>query len=118
RTEGPVTVGVRYHQRFLSEAPIPWEMVTILTPRFPFHPNVNPAGAMCLGHPPAGIPLKEVLHMTWAGLVFNMRLMDAVDWHGLNPGGAVDVRANTERFPLTERGVFEAAPPKPPENKE
>jgi hypothetical protein len=117
RTEGPVTVGIRYHQRFLSEAPIPWELVTILMPRFPFHPNINLAGAMCLGHPPAGVSMKEILHMTWAGLVFNMRLMDAVDWHGLNPDAAVYVRANAERFPLTHRGLYEAPEPKP-EKKE
>jgi hypothetical protein len=105
---GPVVAGVRYHERFLAEAPIPWEIVSLLHPVGVFHPNVNAAGALCLGHPPAGgVPLGLVLHMTWAALVFNLRVVDTVDWHGLNPEAAAYVRANREMFPLTERGLFE-----------
>ena len=88
-------VGCRYHQRFLSEVPTPWEIVSILSPPFVFHPNINSAGALCLGHPPPAVRLQEIMHMTWAALVFNLRLADTVEWHGLNPqGGLAFVRAN------------------------
>src|SRR5439155_6141503 len=85
RRAGPVTAGVRYAERFLAEAPVPWELVSLLHPAWVFHPNVNPAGALCLGHPPPGVPLSLILHMTWAALVFNMRVVDTIDWHGMNP---------------------------------
>jgi hypothetical protein len=110
RRAGPVTAGIRYAERHLSEAPVPWELVTLLDPPWVFHPNVNPAGALCLGHPPPGVPLGLILHMTWAALVFNLRVVDTVDWHGMNPVAAAFVRANREMFPLTDRGLFEAPP--------
>ena len=112
---GPVVLGLRYHRRFLAEAPVPWEIVTVLAPSFPFHPNINPAGALCLGHPPPGISLTQILHMAWAAVVFNLRLVNTVDWQGLNPEAAAYVRAHKEDFPLTPMGLFEAARPDAPE---
>lgn len=108
RRAGPVTAGVRYAERHLSEAPVPWELVSLLDPLWVFHPNVNPAGALCLGHPPAGVPLAQVVHMTWAALVFNMRVVNTVEWEGMNPAAAAYVRAHRDTFPLTDRGLFEA----------
>ena len=107
RRAGPVVAGIRYTERHLSEAPVPWELVTLLHPPWVFHPNVNPAGALCLGHPPPGVPLGLILHMTWAAVVFNLRVVDTIDWHGMNPAAAAYVRAHREAFPLTERGLFE-----------
>src|SRR5207249_9207748 len=80
--KGPVAVGLRYNERFLSEAPNPSEIVSILEPFFVFHPNVSRTGALCLGHPQPGLPLEEILHMTWAALVFNLRMVDTTEWHG------------------------------------
>ena len=108
RCQGPVVAGCRYHQRFLSEVPLPWEIVSILSPLFVFHPNINSAGALCLGHPPPAVRLQEIMHMTWAALVFNLRLVDTVEWHGLNPQAAAFVRANQHRFPLDACGLCEA----------
>ena len=48
--------------------------------------------------------------MTWAALVFNMQVVDTVDWHGMNPAAAAFVRSHREMFPLTDRGLFEAPP--------
>jgi hypothetical protein len=110
RCRGPVTAGIRYHERFLSQAPIPWEIVAILSPPFVFSPNINAAGALCLGHAPPAIRLTEMIHMCWAAITVNLRLVDTVEWHGLNPEAAAYVRANQHRFPLTECGLFEAAP--------
>lgn len=107
---GPVEAGIRYHERFLSEAPIPWEIVTILTPTFVHHPNVNIAGALCLGHPQAALPMGEILHRTWAAITFNLKLVNTVEWEGFNPRAAAFVRANPQLFPLTDRGLFEAKP--------
>jgi hypothetical protein len=111
--DGPVVLGGRYHRRFLGEAPIPWEIITVLAPAFPFHPNINAAGALCLGHPAPGISLSQILHVSWAAVVFNLRLVNTVDWQGLNPEAAAYVRAHKERFPLTPMGLFEAVPGEP-----
>jgi hypothetical protein len=58
-----------------------------------------------LGQP--AIRLQEIIHMTWAALTFNLRLLDTVEWHGLNAQAAAYVRANRNHFPLTECGLFE-----------
>jgi ubiquitin-protein ligase len=110
--KGPVLVGIRYHRELLSTPVVPWEIVTVLLPQYPFHPNISPTGSICLGHPPPAMPMMEILHMTWAALTFNVRVMDTVDWHGLNPEAAAYVRANKEKFPLTMRGLFEPVPHK------
>ena len=81
----------------MSEAPAPYEIATILSPRFVFHPNVSAAGALCLGHPPPGLPLGEILHMVWAALVFNLRVVNTTEWQGFQPEAAVYVRANRQR---------------------
>ena len=105
-TAGPVVLGIRYHERFLSEAPHPLEIVTILQPRV-FHPNANAAGAMCLGHPHAGLTLDAILHQVWAGLAFNMKSVNTLPGEILNREAANFVRANACRFPLNRRGLFE-----------
>ena len=106
---GPVLTGIRYHHRFLSIAPIPWEIVTILSPRAVFHPNVNEQNGLCLWHPQANIPLQQILHTTWAALVLNTRLVNTVDCQVFNHNAAAYVRAEHARFPLTERGLLESA---------
>ncbi len=110
--QGPVMVGLRYHQSFQSQAPIPWEIVTILYPMGVYHPNVNFNGGLCLGHPPANVPLELILHMTWAALVLNTRLVTTTDWRVFNPAAAAYVRSQKDKFPLTHRGLLEPLPPK------
>ena len=109
---GPVLAGIRYHQRFQSVAPAPWEIVTILKPAFVFHPNVNEVGSLCLGHPTANISLEQILHTTWAGLTLNTRLVTTEDWNVFNRAAAAYVRAQRDRFPLTPRGLLEQVEPK------
>lgn len=110
---GPVVVGLRYHQSFQSQAPIPWEIVTILYPMGVYHPNVNFNGGLCLGHPPANVPMDLILHMTWAALVFNTRLVTTTDWRVFNQAAAAYVRSQKDKFPLTARGLLEPLPTKP-----
>jgi hypothetical protein len=105
---GPVIAGVRYHQEWLSRAPIPTEIVTILMPLGVFHPNVGPAGNLCLGHPGAGLTMEQILHSAWAALVFNMRIVNTIDWQAFNREAAEYVRnAPAGTFPLTRRGLLE-----------
>jgi hypothetical protein len=106
-SKGPVTVGIRYHERFMAEPPHPAQIVTVFAPLMCFHPNIAFSGAICLGHPPANVSMAEILHMTWAALVFNMRVVNTVDWQGFNPEAAAYVRAHSSRFPLTQRGLLE-----------
>ncbi len=107
---GPVVAGIRYHHLFQSQAPVPWELVTILFPMAVYHPNVNAGGGLCLGHPAANVPMDLILHMTWAALVLNTRLVTTTDWNVFNREAAAFVRQHKGRFPLTERGLLEAVP--------
>jgi hypothetical protein len=107
RRDGPVVLGIRLHERFLSEAPHPMELVTILAPCAPFHPNCDRSGALCLGHPAAGISLETILHQVWAGLMFNMRAVNTRPGQVVNADAATYVRANAHLFPITKRGLFE-----------
>ncbi|MBI3469183.1 MAG: hypothetical protein HY000_39775 [Planctomycetes bacterium] len=117
-TRGPVMVGVRYHESCVSTPPLPWEIATVLEPGRVFHPNVNAAGAICLGHPPANMPLGEILHTTWAALVLNMKLVNTIDWQIFNREAAIYVRANCSKFPITPRGLLEPLDSREPSKKE
>jgi hypothetical protein len=107
RREGPVVVGVRYHERFLGEAPHPMEIASVCQPNNIWHPNISPAGSCCLGYPPAGIALDLVIHQLWAAFTFNMKIINTRHGQIVNPEAALYVRANAHRFPITKRGLFE-----------
>jgi len=118
---GPVVAGFRYHERWLREAPIPWEVMTILDPVHAFHPSIAPSGGLCLGHPPANFSVESVFHLAWAGVVFNMRIVNTIDWQVFRPEAAAYVRANHARFPITRRGLMEppeAAPSQPAQGQQ
>lgn len=104
---GPVVCGIRYHERFLSEAPHPMEIVTILEPRGVFHPNCSPSGAMCLGHPTPGLTLESILNQVWAGVNLNMKVVDTRPGNIVNRDAARWVVANAQRFPLCRHGLLE-----------
>jgi len=111
RTVGPLLIGIRYHIAYMTQAPHPMEIVTVLQPKRVFHPNCNPAGGVCLGHPAPGLSLETILHQTWAGLTFNMRRINTSNGEILNIEAAEFVRANAERFPLTQKGILEVPDP-------
>jgi hypothetical protein len=107
RREGPVVIGIRYHERHLSEAPNPMELATVWLPHGIFHPNCASSGALCLGHPAAGVSLELIVHQIWAGLTFNMQTVNTRPREIVNAAAAVYVRANAHLFPITRRGLFE-----------
>ena len=106
QTAAPVVLGIRYHERFLAEAPHPFEIVTVLEPMNIFHPNVA-RSAMCLGHPQAGLPLELILNQAWAGLTLNMNIVNTVPGQIANTAAADYVRANAHKYPLTSKGLLE-----------
>lgn len=107
-TAGPVVCGIRYHERFLAEVPHPLEVATILEPRHVFHPNFDPTtGAMCLGHLQAGVPLEFLVHLIWAGINLNMKVVDTHPGNTLNGGAVAWVLANADRLPLSAKGLWE-----------
>lgn len=107
---GPVVCGIFYHREYLSRAPVPWEIVTVLEPLHVFHPSVNPGGGMCLGHPMPGLSMDQILHTSWAGLVYHSRVVNTVDYQVFNPAAAAYVRSIKERLPLTTLGLLEKEP--------
>ena len=104
---GPVIVGFRYHEKWISQAPVPWEVITILEPFDIFLPSVSPAGGLCLGHPPANFSVESVFHLTWAAVVVNMRITNTIDWQIFRPDAAAFLRSHKEKFPITRRGLME-----------
>ena len=91
---GPVLVGLRYLSEFLSAAPHPMEIATILRPHEIFHPNAAPQGAICLGHVAAGFTCESVMHLIWAGLNLNMSVVGLEPGQTINPAAAAFVRAH------------------------
>ena len=108
---GPVVVGFRYHEKWLSQSPVPWEVVTILEPFDIFLPSVSLAGGLCLGHLSANFSVESVFHLTWAAVVVNMRITNTIDWQVFRPDAAAFLRSHQEKFPITRRGLME-----PPED--
>jgi hypothetical protein len=108
---GPVVVGFRYHEKWLSQAPIPWEVMTILEPVDIFLPSVSRGGGLCLGHLAANFSVESVLHLTWAAVVVNMRITNTIDWQVFRPDAAAFLRSHADKFPITRRGLME-----PPED--
>jgi hypothetical protein len=104
---GPVIVGFRYCEKWLSQAPVPWEVITILEPVDIFLPSVSSAGGLCLGHLPANFSVESVFHMTWAAVVVNMRITNTIDWQVFRPDAAAFLRSHTDKFPITRRGLME-----------
>ena len=105
---GPVQVGIRYHERFLSEAPHPFGIATVLTPFNIYHQNCAPTGAMCMGHPQPGLSLESILHQLWAGLTQNLNVASTVPGNVANGRAAEYVRTNASQFPITSKGLFES----------
>ena len=106
---GPIVVGIRYHARFLGEAPHPLEVATILQPQNIFHPNANPiTGALCCGHLIAAFTFEPLLHLLWAGLNLNVdKAVDTRPGNIVNPLAARWVIANAHRLPITPKGLWE-----------
>lgn len=109
---GPVLVGLRYLCEFLSAAPHPLEIVTILQPTGIFHPNAAPNGSICLGHVPAGFTCESALHLVWAGLNLNMSAVNLQRGEIINPAAAEFVRARFYDFPISAKGLLEEPDPR------
>jgi hypothetical protein len=107
---GPVVAGIRYHQSFLSTAPHPMEIATILDPRGVHHPNLGRSGGVCLGKPVIALSMESILNQLWAAVNFNMSIVNTVSGQVVNAEAADFVRANAHRFPLRHEGLLEAEP--------
>ena len=82
-----------------------YAFVSILQPRPVWHSNVSPDQnqVLCLGPQlPAGIPLKEIILMTYGALTLQTTQLDRLDPAGvLNPAAAEWWQHNTQWIPLT-----------------
>jgi hypothetical protein len=107
RIERGALLAIEYPEEILR-APIPGtQPVRICAPRFVFHSNVGPYGAnvaaLCLGASvPRGLPLVEMLLMSYGALTLQAISLDAMDPAGvLNPEAAQWWQRNAARTPLT-----------------
>jgi hypothetical protein len=107
---GPVIAGIRYHESFLSTAPHPMEIATILDPPGVHHPNLGRSGGVCLGKPIVGVSMESILNQLWAAVTFNMTIVNTISGDVVNAEAADFVRANAHRFPLCREGLLEAEP--------
>ena len=82
-----------------------YAFVRVLQPRPVWHSNVSPDHnqVLCLGPQlPAGMPLKEIILMTYGALTMQTTQLDLLDAAGLlNPAAADWWQRNTNRIPLT-----------------
>ncbi len=109
RLEGPVIVGVRYNETFVTRPPVPWELVSILLPQKTFHANLHPSGGLCIGSPPAGISMESILHLTWAAIT--LQSYNTIEWQGLNKSAADFIRRHASAFPIVGTGLNEIPSP-------
>jgi len=108
RTGGPVLVGIRYHRSYLRTPPPSAGIVTVLAPHDVYHPNLGVGRGLCLGSPPVGITMENILCQCFAALTLSS--YNSIEWQGLDPSAARFVRANAHRFPLLDTGLFEDPP--------
>jgi hypothetical protein len=103
------TLGVLYPAKAIF-LPLPgYAFIRILQPRGVWLSNVAPDSAanrdqpLCLGtHLPGGIPLRDIMLMTYGSLTLTTTLLDTGDPAGLlNPAAAEWWQRNTGRIPLT-----------------
>ncbi|MBI4584932.1 MAG: hypothetical protein HY717_13040 [Planctomycetes bacterium] len=101
---GPVLVGLRYHENFLSSPPIAWEVATLLGPPEAMHPNLSQAGGLCLGAPVAGFSM-EILHLIFAAI--SLQSYNCIEWQSLDLEASAFVRSHAHFFPIVSTGLFE-----------
>jgi hypothetical protein len=98
-------LGVIYRQECLLLPQPGYSFVQILAPRLVWHPNVSPdlAQVLCLGPKlAAGIPLRELLLMTYGALTMQNTQLNPADSAGvLCPASADYFQRNLQLIPLS-----------------
>jgi hypothetical protein len=98
-------LGLMYPQETMFVSLPGYSFVRILMPRPVWHSNVTPDHnqALCLGpRLPAGIPLREIVLMTYGALTMQTTQLDLLDPAGvLNPAAADWWQHNSNLIPLT-----------------
>ncbi len=119
--QGPLKVadaahlGVVYREAALIMPQPGYSFVQILAPHPVWHPNVSPdpAQILCLGPSvPAGIPLREIILMTYGALTMMSLQLDPADAAGvLNPAAAEWFQRNPGLIPLSRDPFVLSAKP-------
>jgi hypothetical protein len=116
---GPLVVaeaarlGVIYREQSIMLPQPGYSFVQILTPRPVWHPNVSPDAVqvLCLGTSlPAGVPLREIILMTYGALAMLTMQLDPADSAGLlNPAAADLFQRNPGIIPLSREPFLQSA---------
>ena len=100
-------LGVIYPQEAMLMPQPGFAFIRILQPRPVWHSNVSPDQnqVLCLGPQlPAGMPLREIILMTYGALTLQTTQLDLHDPAGvLNPAAAEWWQRSTELIPLTRQ---------------
>lgn len=111
------TLGITYRQEAMLTATPGPSFVQILAPRSVWHANVSVkyGQLLCLGSQlPAGIPLREIVLMTYGALSMMTTQLDLLDPAGvLNPGAADWWQRNTKLIPLSREPFLKTPEVKP-----
>jgi len=106
-------LGVIYREGSIVLPQPGYSFVQILAPHPVWHPNVSPDSvqALCLGPSlPAGVPLREIILMTYGALTMMSVQMDPANSAGvLNPAAAEWFQRNPSRIPLSRAPFMQPA---------
>jgi hypothetical protein len=100
-------LGISCEEQFLKWPAPGTNFVQLLSPAHAWLPNLGrPIQALCLGTTlPAGIRLREILHMVFGALTLQTVQMDLLDSAGvLNPDAALWWQRNLDKVPITREG--------------
>ena len=105
---------LRYAEEWRWQPPAGYEPLGVLDPMDLFGPNMvaAPAGGVCLGRIPAGIPVREIALLGYFAVTLQTHQLNEIDPQGiLNPAACEYFRAHPEWLPLTHAGLFDAWTP-------
>ena len=100
-------LGLSYEEQFLKWPTAGTAFAQLLSPLHAWLPNLGrPIQVLCLGTTlPAGIRVREILHMVFGALTLQTVQMDLLDSAGvLNPEAALWWQRNLDKVPITREG--------------
>lgn len=105
-------LGIVYPQQALFQQQPGYSFVELLLPRKVWHPSIAAMPgwpqAICLGHVPAGVRLRELVLLTYGALAMQTVQLDQFDPMGLmNPEAGASWQQRIADLPLSRQAFFD-----------